>query len=93
MAEPTPAFPNPDADNAVRVVPERATGRAFHEQLWFPAVRSFRRLKKAAYAALASAKDMTAGLAEERPVQLVVGVTIAAFIAGAGLRIWRNYHE
>lgn len=32
-------------------------------------------------------------LAEERPVQVVIGVAAACFLAGAALRIWRSSHE
>lgn len=32
-------------------------------------------------------------LAEERPVQVVIGVAAVCFLAGAALRIWRSSHE
>ncbi len=30
---------------------------------------------------------------EERPLQLVVGVAVAAFVTGVALRIWRTTHD
>ena len=32
-------------------------------------------------------------MAEERPVQIVVGVAIASVLVGAALRIWRGNHD
>lgn len=32
-------------------------------------------------------------MVEERPMQVVAGVAIAAFVAGAALRIWRSNHD
>jgi hypothetical protein len=32
-------------------------------------------------------------LAEERPMQIVVAVAVASFLAGAALRIWRSNHD
>jgi hypothetical protein len=31
-------------------------------------------------------------MAQERPMQIVIGVAVAAFITGAALRIWRSNH-
>jgi len=31
--------------------------------------------------------------AEEKPIQLVMGVAIASFLAGVGLRLWRRHYE
>lgn len=32
-------------------------------------------------------------MAEEKPMQLVLGVVIASFLAGIGLRLWRSHYE
>ena len=32
-------------------------------------------------------------MAEEKPMQLVLGVAIASFLAGVGLRLWRSHYE
>ena len=32
-------------------------------------------------------------MAEEKPMQLVIGVVIASFLAGVGLRLWRSHYE
>ncbi len=32
-------------------------------------------------------------MVDERPMQVVAGVAIAAFVAGATLRIWRSNHD
>jgi hypothetical protein len=32
-------------------------------------------------------------MVEERPMRVVTGVAIAAFVTGAALRIWRSNHE
>ena len=32
-------------------------------------------------------------MAEEKPMQLVLGIAIASFLAGVGLRLWRSHYE
>jgi len=32
-------------------------------------------------------------LADKKPVQLVMGVAIASFLVGVGLRLWRSHYE
>ena len=32
-------------------------------------------------------------MADEKPMQLVVGVAIASFLVGVGLRLWRSHYE
>jgi hypothetical protein len=32
-------------------------------------------------------------MAQERPMQIVIGVAIASLLAGAALRIWRSQHD
>jgi hypothetical protein len=32
-------------------------------------------------------------MAQERPMQIVIGVAIASLLAGAALRIWRSHHD
>ena len=32
-------------------------------------------------------------MADEKPVQLILGVAIASFLVGVGLRLWRSHYE
>jgi hypothetical protein len=32
-------------------------------------------------------------MAQEQPMQIVIGVAIASLLAGAALRIWRSHHD
>lgn len=101
MAERTPAysFPEPESDlRPVVVESESNFGIASasmspYEQLSFRVGRTFRGAKSATRTASTRMKEATIGMVEEHPIHFVVGVTIAAFIAGAGLRIWRSRHE
>ena len=32
-------------------------------------------------------------IADEKPMQLVIGVAVASFLVGVGLRLWRSHYE
>jgi hypothetical protein len=66
---------------------------SFFDQTFFQAGRSLHQLRNAALTALSGIKRTAIYVAEERPIHLVVGVAVAAFVAGSGLRIWRSHHE
>jgi hypothetical protein len=102
MAERVSAYPFPEPESyphpVVDVEPEIDFGIAsvpirLYAQLSFRAGRTFRDVKRATQTALTRVKNVTVRMVEERPIHLVVGVAIATFIAGAGLRIWRSRHE
>lgn len=102
MAEPNPIYPDPElsAESATRVVvlhaadPGITTGHAdLFDRTIFRAGRWLQRVRQTTESACVGIKRTAIYVAEERPVHLVAGVAIAAFVAGSGLRIWRTYHE
>ena len=102
MAEPNAIYPDPElsAESAARVVvlhaadPGITTGHAdVLDKTIFRAGRWFRWARRTTESACVGIKRAAIYVAEERPVHLVAGVAIAAFVAGSGLRIWRTYHE
>jgi hypothetical protein len=42
---------------------------------------------------IARARRNLRGMADEKPMQLVIGVAIASFLVGVGLRLWRSHYE
>jgi hypothetical protein len=54
---------------------------------------SYREIHRAALRAFSRTSRDVRRLANERPMQLVLGVAIASFLAGAALRIWRSNHD
>jgi hypothetical protein len=96
MAEPTPAYPSSEpmpASTTLSVVAEVQPTPTFYDQLCFQAGRTFHGVKGTAEQAFTRIKEVSGRVVEERPIQVVVGVAIGAFLAGAGLRIWRSYHD
>jgi hypothetical protein len=55
--------------------------------------RSYGEIQQAVWQAISQANRKFRRLANERPMQLVLGVAIASFVAGAALRIWRSNHD
>ena len=55
--------------------------------------RSYREIHQAALRAFSRTSRDVHRFANERPMQLVLGVAIASFLAGAALRIWRSNHD
>ena len=102
MAERIPAYPSLEPESSrgpvVDVGPEidvviASVPPGLYEQLPFRSGRMFRGAKNATQTAAARIKEVVLRMMEERPIHLVVGVAVAAFIAGAGLRIWRSRRE
>jgi hypothetical protein len=103
MAEPTPIYPDaePILEPSSRVVAinHHAEGgfksgyASSFDRTISHAGRSFRQLRDTAQNEFMRIKRTAIYVAQERPVQLVFGVAIAAFAAGSGLRIWRSHHE
>lgn len=42
---------------------------------------------------IARARRNLRHMADEKPMQLVIGVAIASFLVGVGLRLWRSHNE
>ena len=103
MAEPTPIYPDaePRLEPSSQVIAiDEDTERGFEsgyassfDRTISHAGRSFRQVRDTAKNAFLGIKRTAIYVAEERPLQLVFGVAIAAFVAGSGLRIWRSHHE
>ena len=55
--------------------------------------RVYAAARKSLLDAVARARRNLRYMADEKPVHLVMGVAIAAFLAGAGLRLWRSHYE
>lgn len=55
--------------------------------------RSFRQTSDAIHSTWIRSRNKFRYLSEERPLQLVTTVALAAFIAGAALRIWRSRYD
>jgi hypothetical protein len=100
MAEPIPVYP------LVKSKPEAAVDVGHYtsstsnsepvsifDRTFFQAGRSLRQVRNTAMSALTRIKRTAIYVAEEYPIHLVVGVAVAAFVAGSGLRIWRSHHE
>jgi len=102
MAEPIPVYPQikpmPAAGSQVLAISPYTgspseNGRSFFDRASFQAGRTLQHVQDIALTALDGINRAATQMAEERPIQLVVGVGIAAFAAGSGLRIWRSHHE
>jgi hypothetical protein len=100
MAEPIPVYPqaeaSPEAGIDIGPYPSSSSKSepvSFFNRTFFQAGRSLRQVRNAALSALTGIKRTAIYVAEERPIHLVVGVAVAAFVAGSGLRIRRSHHE
>ena len=95
MAEPTPAYPisEPNPPGPMLTVVAAESRPSVYDQICFRAGRTFQGVKHSAEEAFSRTKRLSARMVEDRPIHLVVGVAVGAFLAGAGLRIWRSYHE
>ena len=63
------------------------------EQFWLRAGRSYGHMRNAALTGLRVVRRSAAYVAREKPVELILSVAAAAFLVGAGLRIWRKQYE
>ncbi len=102
MADPIPVYPQveskPEAGSQVMAFSpytgsSSENGRSFFDRASSQAGRSLQHVRDTALTALDGINRAATHMAEERPIHLVVGVAIAAFVAGSGLRIWRSHHE
>jgi len=57
------------------------------------AERGYGAARKTVLDAIADARRKLRYVADEKPLQLVLGVAVAAFLAGVGLRLWRSHYE
>lgn len=64
-----------------------------HDKFWFLAERSYKSTGRAVHHLIRQIKRAATNIADDRPIELIVGVAIGAFVLGAGLRIWRDGHE
>jgi hypothetical protein len=55
--------------------------------------RSYRRVSGAIVGTWDQSRRRFRHISHEHPLRLVMGVAVAAFIAGAALRIWRSNHD
>lgn len=55
--------------------------------------RAYENARKAVVDTIARARRNLRYLADEKPMQLVLGVAIASFLVGVGLRLWRSHYE
>jgi hypothetical protein len=100
MADPIPIYPQvearPEADidigNSTDSTPKSKPVSLF-DRTFFQGGVSLRQVRDSALTALSRIKRTAIYVAQERPIHLVLGVAIAAFAAGAGLRTWRSHHE
>ena len=54
---------------------------------------SYGRLQRVASDMMERSRRRFRYMAQERPMQIVVGVAIASLLVGAALRIWRSQHD
>jgi hypothetical protein len=55
--------------------------------------RSYRTVTGAIVGTWEQSRRQFRTVSQEHPLRLVIGVAVAAFIAGAALRIWRSNHD
>jgi len=55
--------------------------------------RSYGEIHQAMAQAVSQANRKFRRFANDRPMQVVLGVAVASFLAGAALRIWRSNHD
>jgi hypothetical protein len=54
--------------------------------------RVYENARKTLLDTIARARRNLRYLADEKPMQLVIGIAIASFLTGVGLRLWRSHH-
>lgn len=86
-AEPLPGSPEISGSNEETAVPE------FSERVSAGFQDYYNRFQTSMSDLLDRSRRRFRYMAEERPMQIVVGVAIASLLAGAALRIWRSHHD
>ena len=101
MADPSPRRPlsierHPlDTVATPEFVPPRPTLIATTEdtEVRSAGERAYEAARKAVHDTIARARRNFRYMADEKPMQLVIGVAIASLLAGVGLRLWRSRYE
>ena len=86
-AVPLTGYPDISGSNSATAVP------AFSERLNQGLQDSYARFQSTASDLLERSRRRFRYMAEERPMQIVIGVAIASLLTGAALRIWRGNHD
>ena len=55
--------------------------------------RAYEAARKTVLDTISRARRNFRYMADEKPMQLVIGVAIASLLAGIGLRLWRSHYE
>jgi len=55
--------------------------------------RGYEAARKTLLEAIGDARRKLRYMADQKPLHLVLGVAVAAFLAGVGLRLWRSHYE
>lgn len=86
-AEPLPGSPEISGSNEETAVPE------FSERVSAGFQDYYNRFQTSVSDLLDRSRRRFRYMAQERPMQIVVGVAVASLLAGAALRIWRSHHD
>ena len=91
--EPVPwpyvAEPEPRATASPSVVP----GEGFSQRVRHELERSYQKTADVISNAMDRSRRQLRYVSQERPLQLVIGIAVAAFLTGAALRIWRSNRD
>ncbi len=85
--EPLTGSPETSGSNTEAAAPELL------ERLSTRVQASYRRVQTTVVDVAELARRRFQSLAQQRPMQIVVGVAIASLLAGAAVRIWRSNHD
>ena len=85
-----PAEPSPEQPQTTSI---EEAAKKLAERLRTGFDRSYHRVSGAIEGTWHRSRRQFRTISEEHPLQLVLGVAVAAFIAGAALRIWRSNHD
>ncbi len=86
-SEPLAGSPEISGSNTESVVPK------FSERVSDEVQDYYTRIQAAMSDMLERSRRRFRYMAQERPMQIVIGVAIASLLAGAALRIWRSNHD
>ena len=86
-AEPRTGSPEISGSNTEAAAPELS------ERLSTRVQESYRRVQTTILDVVELARRRFQSLAQERPMQILVGVAVASLLAGAAVRIWRSNHD
>jgi len=86
-AAPLPVSPEISGSNTETAVSD------FSDRLHTGFQEYYSRLQTAVSNILKRSRQRFRDTAQERPMQIVIGVAVASLLAGAALRIWRSHHD